>query len=352
MKFAPVLVLALQVAGAQPATTVDGAASAREALIPRDGERKLRCLVEPIPPILLYSAPEIAAGYTFSLPLAQYGASRPEHGWRVVAGFIPVGREDETNYFSGHVNLPDSSADAAQGRRTYWIGMGTYFVRWAMFDEQGGVCRQEWSVTVGGWPPPAPDLFLQPTAMPDKVVILPRLTPQEIDLRTRSLLAVSKISLGTPESTLRAPTYEGSPAQGAARRITLLVHAPTDRSARLAVSGAVEAIRRQLPAKVVRLVAFSLEQGKEILRQDGFDSGALEEAFATLDYRAVSVGELQSQPMLGPAELLNSLVRREIGESAPADTLLFVGIPSLVRPDSSPFAIASVKRAPPLYYVQ
>jgi hypothetical protein len=354
MKFAPVLVLALQAAGAQPATTVETAASAREALVPRVGERKLRCQVEPISPILLYSVPEIAVGYTFSMPLSQYGASRPEHGWDFVTGFTPVGREDQTTYTGGRVSLPTSNADTAQGRRTYWIGIGTYHVRWAMFDEKGGVCRQEWSIQVGGWPPPppVPGPFVEPTALPSVETIRARLTPQEVDPRTRSLLAVSKISLGTPEGTVRTPTYEGSPAPDGARRITLLVHAPSDRSAQLAVSDAVEAIRRQLPAKVVRLVAFSLEQGKEILRQDGFDAGALEAAFATLDYRAVTVGELQSQPMLSPAELLNSLVRREIGESASADAVLFVGISSLVRPDSGPFAIASVKRAPPLYYVQ
>ena len=91
MKFAVVLVLALRAAGAQPATTLERTASAREALIPRDGERKLRCLVEPFSPILLYSTPEIALGYTFSMPLSQYGASRPEYGWSVVAGFVPVG---------------------------------------------------------------------------------------------------------------------------------------------------------------------------------------------------------------------------------------------------------------------
>ncbi len=171
MKFAPVLALALQAAGSQPATTVDRAASAREALIPREGERKLQCQVRPIAPILLYSVPEIATGYTFSMPLSQYGASLPEHGWRIVTGFIPVGREDETTYVSGQVNPPNSSAVAAEGRRTYWIGLGTYIVRWAMFDEKGGVCRQEWSVTAGGWPAPVPDLLLQPAAVPDIAAI-------------------------------------------------------------------------------------------------------------------------------------------------------------------------------------
>ena len=307
-------------------------------------------MVEPIAPILLYSVPEIAVGYTFSLPLAQYGASLPEHGWSVVAGFTPLGG-DQTTYVSGHVPLP-SSADSAHGRRTYWIGMGTYSVRWAMFDDRGDVCRQEWNITVGGWPPPVANRPHQPVGPPNVALMQSRLTPQEIDPRTRALLAVSKISLATPGGTVRTPSYEGSPGQDAARRITLLVHAPSDRSAQLAVLDAVESIRRQLPAKVLRLVAFSLEQGREILRQGAFDAGALEEAFATLNYRAVDVGEFQKQPMLRPDELLNSLVRREAGESARADAVLFVGIPSLVRPDSGPFTIVTMKGAPPLYYVQ
>src|ERR1017187_4475396 len=111
--------VAIHSALAQSPVPPEKAAAARAALIPRPGERTLRCRVEPIVPSPLYTVPEIAAGFTYSLPLAQYGNSRPEHGWSVVAGFSPDGGAE--NYFSGHIDVPAPGPDTVSGNWAYLV---------------------------------------------------------------------------------------------------------------------------------------------------------------------------------------------------------------------------------------
>jgi hypothetical protein len=52
-----------------------------QALPPLPGEQTLRCAVEPIIPALLYTAPEIAADFTYSIPLNQYKDGFPPSGF-------------------------------------------------------------------------------------------------------------------------------------------------------------------------------------------------------------------------------------------------------------------------------
>ena len=115
-------------------------------------QQSLRCTVEPIGPILLYAEPEIATGYTYSLPLARYTDGRPVKGWSVIASFTPQGAEGPPTVLERHIDGPSLNQTAVSGSTTYWVGLGTYSVKLAMSDDHGAVCRKEWSPTVEPWP--------------------------------------------------------------------------------------------------------------------------------------------------------------------------------------------------------
>jgi len=76
----------------------------------------------------------------------------------------------------------------------------------------------------------------------------------------------------------------------------------------------------------VRLVAFNLEQQREIFRQDRFDPSGfddLQQAFHDLELGKVSAQVLK-QPQ-GKAELLVGLTNQELIAEEPADAVIFLG---------------------------
>jgi len=82
---------------------------------------------------------------------------------------------------------------------------------------------------------------------------------------------------------------------------------------------------RQTPCKSVRLVAFSLDQQKEIFRQDKFDARAfsdLGDALRQLELGTVSYKALQKG---ASAALLLDLARKETALKEPSDAVIFIG---------------------------
>jgi hypothetical protein len=323
MRLALAIFLA-QAALSQSLTPPDRTAAAEEALTLRAGERYLRCVAEPILPTLLYTAPEVAAGYTYSIPLGQYTNGRPEHGWSVVASFTPQGGEGPPTYLTGHIDAPSPNQDTVSGSAPYWAGLGTYSVKLALSDDRGGVCRKEWTVTVAKWPTSGRGYYAAGLFIPDGA--------GKFDLRTQIFLS-SKSPLGTPDGVVRAPVRKDSPASPGGpppvHGITILVDAPSDPPGQLEMLDGLEVLLARIPAKSVRLAVFSLEEGHEIYRQDGFqlDSlGKVREALTSLGIRAVSVAELQQHPLMTPAQLLDSLIQRETHEAQRSDAVLFLGM--------------------------
>jgi hypothetical protein len=326
----------------------DKIAAARQALIPRAGERNLRCTVEPILPALLYTAPEIAAGYTYSIPLAQYADGQPEHGWSVVAGFTPKDYGGAETYLAGHIDAPAPHRDTVSGSGTYWIGLGTYSVKLAVSDDTGRVCRKEWIVKVG--PEPTPGALAGGDFIPAEA--------DGFDFRTQVFLSRKKAQLGTPDGVVRTPpSHRETPASPSGQLplhgLTILLDAPSDPKGQLAVVDAMEVLLARIPAQSVRLVAFNLQEGHEIFRQDGFQLDALgevRESFASLGYHAVKVEELQTHPIMTPQKLLDSLVQRETHEAQRSDAVLFLGM-EFGGGNSFRFSAAPPRPIPPFSYI-
>jgi hypothetical protein len=306
--------------------------------------------VEPIVPSPLYTVPEIAAGFTYSLPLAQYGNSRPEHGWSVVAGFSSPGG-GEANYFSGHIDMP-AGPETVAGNWAYWVGLGTYSVKLAVSDDLGGVCRKEWTFTVRKWPE---------SGRTWAGVFIPANPPPDFDIRTQIFLSRPKFHPGTADGVVRVPVRKDEPTQPVAgppaQRITILLDVPSDPRAQLEVLDAFEVLLARMPAQSIRLVLFSLAEGHEMLRQDNFQPAWLGQVkavvVASTGYRAVDVAELQAHPVLTPAELLDALVQRETREAQRSDAVLFLGVglgpvvgPAIRLSAELPHAV------PPFSYIQ
>jgi hypothetical protein len=278
-----------------PFVALLAAQSAPEALTPRAGERTLRCALEPVLPALLYTAPEIVAGYTYSIPLKQYNGSPPEHGWSVIAGFTPDSGRGRETYLTSHLDTSAVNRETISGLSTYWMGLGAYSIRVAISDDRGGVCRKDWTAVVGQSPKSGRGAMFDST-MGD--VFIPVGSPA-FDFRTQAILSRSKITLGTAAGRVRAPVHQdSSPGQPRANRITILLHVPYDPLSQVALLDVLEALLARIPAESVRLVAFNLRDGREIFRQEGFQWSTvdrLKETFASLQFRAVPVAELQAR---------------------------------------------------------
>jgi hypothetical protein len=268
----------------------------------------------------------------------------------VVAGFSPDGGAE--NYFRGHLDMPAPGPDTVSGNWAYWVGLGSYSVKLAVSDDQGGVCRKEWTITVRKWPE---------SARTWAGVFIPANPPPDFDIRTQIFLSRPKFHQGTADGVVRVPARNDEPTQPAtgppAQRITILMDVPADPRGQLGMLDAFEALLARMPAQSVRLVVFSLGEGHEILRQDNFQPASLGQVkaavVASTGYRAVDVAELQAHPVLTPAELLDSLVQRETREAQRSDAVLFLGIGAgTVAGPAIRLSAELPRSAPPFSYIQ
>jgi len=136
-------------------------------------------------------------------------------------------------------------------------------------------------------------------------------------------------------SPVEIPKWAG-PTTGGARglRLTVLLDAaPVNPSAltlrawdQALLLQLLSSLLRQTPCKSVRLVAFNLDQQREIFRADPFEPSGfdqLQQAFQQLELGFVSVQVLKKRQ--GWAEMLADLTNRELTAHEPSDAVLFLG---------------------------
>lgn len=299
-------------------------------LDPRPGDVSFTCEVSPIAPVLNFSF-RFQAGYVVRVSMAQFTGAG--HRWNMIVEVAPQGG-GRTVYFGRQLPLPEipptrKSAEFAGG---YLVGEGRYRVRWLMLDDRQRVCRKEWTVEVK-----------------------PRLSERRV-----------KVSI--PPSTVSELTWENmlqpakASAEGPARDLTLLLDiAPLSlrrtrlRAAdRLLLIALTSSVLESVPARRVRLVAFSLDQQREIFRRESLAPGDLEQLVQALEgVELASVDYRVLQNPQGSQLLLGQLVEQELAASPPSGTVLFVG-PAVRYLDK--VAVDSLERpaglAPNFYYFQ
>ena len=267
---------------------------------PHSGDEPLRCEVTPRPPSLNFAF-RFQAGYTFHIPQSQYGNAAD--GWRVLTVITP--QNGEPTYLYARTPLSDASRSSLnfdiQGR--YFLGVGRYSVQSTILDDRSRGCRKQWQVAVA----PSRADRTPDSAMPPNTV--------------RAFEPISLPDLSHPDA-------------GAPMRITILLNAAAFSPRRTIIrdvdrdriADALTALLEHLPAVWVRLVVFSLEQQKEVMRAEPFqpsDVSKLDEAIAALPQATVDVNLLKNPS--GYEDLLAGLINHELTAENPADTVIFLG---------------------------
>jgi hypothetical protein len=294
-------------------------------LLSRDPfQATLRCQMTPVRPWLNFSL-RLQAGYLIETPMDQFSGAAQE--LTSVTEITPGTAGAKPVYLANrfHLTALPATGAVAQMADAYLLGAGAYTVRVVVYDETGRACR-------GGWPVTAVwnDARLRPPIPPNTVA--------EFHW-----------------------TAAGRPTEPVFDRLTVFLHtAPVDsRRSQLTAEDAVmllgglDALLDQIPARTVRLVAFNLDQQKEVLTRDGFTAAGLDELETQLNSQQLAVVDYRVlQKRTGSAEMLASMVNREMRAEKPADAVVFLG-PALHTSWSVPKdAVSPQPHAPPCFYFQ
>lgn len=268
----------------------------------RPGDSPLRCEVTPIPPALNFAF-RFQAGYTFHIPQSQYSGSTS--GWSVFTAITPEIDPGDTTYFAARYQLSnatrvDSNFDI-QG--LYFLGVGRYSVEAILRDDRNRVCRKQWLVAVRS---SRADRAVK-SALPANSV--------------RQFSPISRPDTLHPDRTppMRLSVLLNAAAFSASRNVIR----PADRAV---LAGALTTLLERLPATIVEVIVFSLEQQREIFRGYNFapqDLSKVTDAIAGLDQATVDIHVLQKP--LGHVDFLTNLIGRELDAPDPADTVVFLG---------------------------
>jgi hypothetical protein len=275
-------------------------ASVRE-LAPQPGDRPLRCEVTPMKPGLDFNF-RFQTGYSVGVPMMQYFG--PGHGWVIVTRVTP---ENGTPVWLGaRVRLPDVPlttvvSDTFGG---FLVGAGRYKVDWALFDDEGRVCRKQWKIE-------AKLSFGERHVTP----LIP--AHAVADFGGRGLPPVLPRPADAPPFRLTVLLHA---APASPRRLHMRVY---DRILLLSTLSAL--LERARPTSV-RLEVFNFDKQRVIYGSDDFSLGSIgqvAQALNALELETVDVTTLQNPT--GATDLLESLIDNETAASKPSDAVVFLG---------------------------
>lgn len=260
------------------------------------------------------------------------------HRWSVATEITPLTDGGRPAYLVSYFSLPaipktNVSNEFSGG---FLLGEGRYHVRWLLADDQQRVCRKEWNLNARL---EFSERHVKPAMAPDTVAALstPASIPADDVPPLRLTLLVDAAPLFTRRSKMQA-------------------------SDQMMILSAVASLLQRVPGKesipAVRLVAFNLDQQKEILRRDNFalpDLFDLQRAINGLNLASVDYHLLANRR--GHLDLLANLVNHELNaagpDGRPADAVVFIGPRARYYDKVPPDAIArSATAAPRFFYFQ
>ena len=285
----------------------------------------LRCGIKPIQPSLNFGL-RLQSGYKVDVPLSQFLGSG--HGWVGLIRVTPSGGHPVYLASDGH--LPDvPTNNKADGEFTgfFLVGEGSYDVGVLVKDDQGRACRNNWRINA-------------------------KLTGPE-----RTLAA------SMPPNTVDAiatPHPAAQPQTAKIPRLTVLLHAAPRRSRAYTMEAddtsmlvdMLSSVMEQLPAREVRMVLFSLEQQRELLRYDDFTSADIShvsDALNHVELGKVDYSVLRNQK--GSAAMLSDLVDKELHREHPSDAVVFLGAHSRTS-DPIPEPLQPSAASPQFFYLE
>jgi hypothetical protein len=274
--------------------------SVRE-LAAQPGDQPLRCEVTPLRPSLDFNF-RFQTGYSVGVPMMQYFG--PGHGWVMVTRVTPENRTPV--WLAARVRLPDVPlttvvSDTFGG---FLVGAGRYKVDWALFDDEGRVCRKQWKIE-------AKLSFGERHVTP----LIP--AHAVADFGGTGLPPIQPRLADTPPFRLTVLLHA---APASPRRLHMRVY---DRILLLSTLSAL--LERAQPTSV-RLEVFNFDKQRVIYGNDDFrleSMGQVAQALNALELETVDVKILQNSS--GATDLLESLIGNETAASRPSDAVVFLG---------------------------
>jgi hypothetical protein len=304
---AALLVFAFRGAGSgQTLLDPDAVSKVRPMFDQPVSERGIACEVTQLKPHLNFSL-RLQAGYIASWPLKGY----PGKGhWFVVLTRVTTAQSTgEPVFFSQSFklpNIPSRSKEKLQVDGAYFLGKGHYTVDLMVLDKDGRHCQKTWRI----------EAKLPGKAEQIKVAQAPG--------------SVLPVTFERWKGILPRPAEDGATP----RRLTILLHVTPlyARSNRLhaydrvLLLSSLLSLLNQTSFSQIKLVAFNLDQQKELVHENHFDASGwdkLVRATGQLELGTVSYEVLQHRT--GHADLLTRLVDEELKAEEPPEVVLFLG---------------------------
>ncbi len=256
------------------------------------------------------------SGYDANLPLRELAGS----GEVLTVVFRVYPEEDKSRaaYFVQHFRVPHIDDDA-KGDATLQggidLGEGKYHVDWLMRDRAERLCSSNWDLEAALAPKDKPmPLFIKP----------------------------EEIAESLPEPFVNDPAAGPHPETVSALNVKLLVNfapqnaqsAALERSDTEALVSILKAIQRDPHVGRMSLVAFNVEQGRVVYRQEASESidfPALGKALDTMKLGTVNV--LQLGQKHSETDFLQNLISKEVGAAAHPDAVIFAGPKAMLDAD-------------------
>ena len=279
-----------------------------------DTRRDLPCTVTQRKPELGFDL-KFHSGYEVSLPLRELAGS----GEVLSIVFRVYAQEDPAHpaYFVQHYQVPaiedDAHGDAfLQG--IVDVGEGKYHVDWLMRDRAERICSSSWDVEAALSPKDKPiPLFIGPNtiaeAEPEPFVNDVARTEHAADDGINVKLLVNFAPQDSQSASLQR----------------------TDTDALVSI---LKAIERDPHVQRLSLVAFNMEQGRIVYRQEPaqeIDFPALGKALQTMKLGTVDVVRLGQKH--SETDFLEDLIQKEMGASSHPDAVIFAGPKAMLDAD-------------------
>lgn len=263
---------------------------------------KLQCEIRPMSPQLDFAF-RFQAGYVTWIPMKQY--SGRGHYWITVMRIRPDAGDRKSVYLAGREDLPDipSTRQVFRTAGAFLVGQGGYHIDWLLYDDQSRVCRKSWHF----------DAKLTRADRNVKLLVTPN--------------TVGPVTMG-------GNTRDAAPDDARRIRITILLHvAPLNfRRNRLSwwdralLMSTLASLLDNVPTQSIRVVAFNLDQQRELFRDDDFKPQSYMRLYALLD--SVQLGTVDYRVLKNPSghvALLKSIVDREFAATPSSDAIVFLG---------------------------
>jgi hypothetical protein len=280
-----------------------------------DARKDLPCTVTPRKADLGFDL-RFHAGYDATVPINALEGD--EQLLTVVFRVYPAGNKAHSAYFVQHFHVPHIAEDAKGDASLFGnidVGEGSYHVDWLMRDRAERVCSSSWDVEA---------------ALSEK------------DKQINLFIGPNQIAETPPEPFVNEPVVRPPGSGRNDLNVKLLVNfAPQAQTAsslqRIDTDPLVsilKAVERDPHIGRLSLVAFNMEEGRVVYRQDAaeqIDFPALGKALETMKLGTVNLQQLKQKH--GETDFLESLIQKEVANATRPDAVIFAGPKAMLDAD-------------------